>query len=184
MRKNRFNKILAGTVLVLGLGIMTACGGSTDDGNAGGNNSQETSSDSSDTAGAELDFETKELADSIFERGEFKDDLAELSSDVALERLYALDSSKIEDSSFYTNTNATAEEIAVIKVNDPAYVQTVIEAYNQRVAEQKEACENYLPDEMPKLNDAVIESQGNYVVLCISMDSENAREIIGEYFGN
>ena len=170
MRKLRsIRKFALGTVLILALGLLTACGGGTND--------TENSSADSET----VDFDVKELADQLKTEGDFKDQLAELDTDVAVSKRYNLDASQVESGAFYTNTNATAEEIAVIKAATADYAKTVQDAYNKRIEDQKKACENYLPDEMPKLDDAVVKSSGCYVVLCISCDSKKAEEIIGEY---
>ena len=120
----------------------------------------------------------KAVADAILNGGDFKDNLAEVDKAMALTRLYALDPEQVEESMFYTNSQATAEEIAVIKVKSEDYVQAVKAAYETRIADQKTACESYLPDEMPKLEAAVIYEKGKYVVLCVSNDSDKALEII------
>lgn len=133
------------------------------------------------------DNDVKELeagfvAAEILDRGDFKDNLATVDESIALTRLYNLDEAQIAEAAFYTNSNATAEEIAVIRTVSSDYVETVKAAYEVRVAEQKEACRDYLPDEMTKLESAVIYTNGNYVVLCISNDNANAQTIIEDLF--
>lgn len=128
------------------------------------------------------DVDVKVVADAILDGGDFKDNLAEVDTTMALTRLYSLDPEQVEASMFYTNSQATAEEIAVIKVKSQDYVQTVKDAYETRIADQKTACESYLPDEMPKLEAAVIYENGNYVVLCVSNDSDKALELIEAQF--
>lgn len=172
MKKLNLKKIALGTVLVFAMGTMTACGGSD-----GGNDNIGNDSNVSETA----DFDVQELADKLKSDGVFKDQLSELDMEIAVNKLYGLDNTQIESGAFYTNTNATAEEIAVIKVVSADYAQTVVDAYNQRIEEQKTACENYLPDEMPKLESAVVKSQGCYVILCVSCDSSKAESIVSEY---
>ncbi len=137
------------------------------------------SSDGSEEASGEIDAKT--VAKDIKNEGIFKDQLAEIDPDIAINRLYHLDSGKLEDYSFYTNTGATAEEIAVVKVNDESYIKNIENAFNNRVEEQKEACRDYLPDEMTKLDKAVIKVSGPYAILVISEDHEKANEIIGRY---
>ena len=78
----------------------------------------------------------------------------------------------------FSGFNSAPPRWAVIKVKSEDYVETVKAAYETRIADQKTACESYLPDEMPKLDAAVVYSNGNYVVLCVSNDSDKATEII------
>lgn len=165
-------KIVLGAVLVLTMGVLTACGGSD-----GGDKNTESNSGTEETA----DFDVQELADKLKNEGDFKDQIAALDMEIAVSKLYGLDSTKIDSAAFYTNTNATAEEIAVIKVTSADYTQTVEDAFHKRIDDQKAACENYLPDEMPKLDAAVVKSSGCYVVLCISCDSSKAETVIAEY---
>lgn len=122
------------------------------------------------------------VADTLLKEGEFADKLAPVDINLALTRLYALDQSVVESCAFYTNSNATAEEIAVIKVKDSADVDTIKAAYETRVEEQKAACKDYLPDEMPKLEDAIIYSSGNYVVLCVSVDNNKIEDSLTNLF--
>ena len=94
---------------------------------------------------------------------------------------YNLDASKIEASAFYSNSNATAEDIAVVKVNDEAYADTVKKAFEDRIAEQKKSFQDYNAAEVPKLEDAVVKVSGKYVVLVVSGDSAKAKEIVEGY---
>lgn len=167
------------TVLALGV---TGCGSdeSTDKANKTENttNVEQNEEDAEQT----VDVSAKVVADSVLADGDFKDNLAEVDTTMALTRLYGLDPEQIEDSMFYTNSQATAEEIAVIKVKSADYIETVKTAYETRISDQKTACESYLPDEMPKLDAAVIYTNGNYVVLCVSNDSDKSLEIIESHF--
>ena len=170
--------------VVLGVTMMcslVACGNSESD----EKNTEKVGEEVSDTNQEEevlMDLDVQEIADAIHDKGDFKDNLATVDTNMALTRLYGLDSSIVEAAAFYTNSNATAEEIAVIRVKDSSEVETVKLAYKTRVEEQKEACKDYLPDEMPKLEDAVIYSNGNYVILCVSNDSNKIESVIGEIF--
>ena len=179
--EDRMKKLIytCAMIMVLTVGT-TGCGKDKTEDNA---TTQEVVTESADSESQEVetskeDVSVKTVADAILNGGDFKDNLAEVDTTMALTRLYSLDPEQIEESMFYTNSQATAEEIAVIKVKSEEYVQAVKEAYETRIADQKTACESYLPDEMPKLEAAVIYENGKYVVLCVSNDSDKALEII------
>lgn len=129
-------------------------------------------------AGAESDVDVQTVADEILNGGDFKDRLEAVDANMALTRLYNLDAAQVDASAFYVNSNATAEEIAVIKVKSDDYAETVRAAFEERIAAQKDACRDYLPDEMPKLENAVIYTGAGCVVLCISNDSGKAEALI------
>ncbi len=166
-------------VVALGLILVssfTACGK-----NDGGDSDKVTESAEA-TEIVDTDVDALTVAEKLLEEGDFKDNLATVDKGIAMTRLYGLDESIVEDAAFYTNSNATAEEIAVIKVADGASVEQVKKAYETRVESQKDACRDYLPDEMPKLESAVICEYGNYVILCVSADNGKIEDIIKEIF--
>lgn len=164
-------KILSILMLsVLMLVALTACG------------SDKESSDQAGKENAVKDIKAQEAADEILAQGDFKDSLSTVHINTALTRLYVLDEANIEDAAFYTNSSSTAEEIAVIKVKSADYVNTVKEAYENHIADQKDACKDYLPDEIPKLDSAVIYVNGNYVVLCVSNDNGKMQDIVKGIF--
>lgn len=122
------------------------------------------------------------VADALLDQGDFNDKLAAVDKTMALTRLYALEENIVDGCAFYTNTNATAEEIAVIKVKDSKDADIVKAAYNKRIEDQKAACKDYLPDEMPKLDAAVIYTNGNYIILCVSNDSGKIEDSLKNMF--
>lgn len=141
--------------------------------------SNDTDTTAADTTSAE--DKTATIAAAIKGAGNFTD-CAEVDSNVAINRLYlfgdatTLDTSKIANATFYTNTNSSAEEIAVVECSDASYTAKVEEAFNQRKANQIEACKDYLPDEITKLNNAVIFTNGNTVVFIVAPDANAAKD--------
>ncbi|MBQ9278798.1 MAG: DUF4358 domain-containing protein [Lachnospiraceae bacterium] len=162
--KKRLFALLLSLVIVLSL---AACG-------------SKDSKESKDTA---TDVDVKVLADALKNGCDFKDNLAEIDSTVGLTRVLSIaDTSIIEESAFYTNSSASAEEIIVIKATSTENVKIVKAAFDVRISTQKAACADYLPDEIPKLDDAVEYTNGKYAILVISKDSAKAQEIINGYF--
>lgn len=171
-------KIIIGAMIILTVGVMSGCKEENKD-----STSTKTTSTVEEEMSTVVSFDINEMSDSLLANGSFKDKLAEVSNEIALSRLYVIDSAKVSEAIFYTNSNATAEEIAIIKVNDGETTADIISAYNKRIEEQKVACESYLPDEMPKLENAVVIEKGAYAILVISEDSSKATEIINNYIG-
>ena len=129
---------------------------------------------------SEQDFAPADLSARLLDGECFTDLMSEIDNAIAFE-IYGIDSSKIESASIYMGTGATAEEIAVIKAKDSDSAKTVTEAMNSRVGAQIEAYKNYVPTEVPKLEEAIVRSAGNYVVYVTAADSGAAESIIGEY---
>lgn len=61
---------------------------------------------------------------------------------------------------------ALADEVSVWRVKDEKDAETVKEAAETRVENQKVSFKDYVPAEMPKLEKAVITVNGDTVILC------------------
>ena len=75
----------------------------------------------------------------------------------------------------------TAEEVTVIEGKDADSTQKIAEIAQQHLVDVKESNEDYFPATIEKLDNAVVQSGGKYVVVCVSNDSSAAQEIIDGY---
>lgn len=125
--------------------------------------------------------DTAALASALIERQPFSEELQPVDSEIALVS-YGLDKDDIAQCTVYKGTGATAEEAAVFQAANEDYasrVRTALEAY---VEAQKKSFGNYIPKEVPKLEQAVIARRDNTIVLCVPADSgEGARALCEEY---
>jgi len=133
---------------------------------------------SEDTASDAKTVDVKAIADSLNSDITYTDKLTEVDLDTAKMFLNIGDVA-IEESYIYESSGATAEEIVVIKCKDSDSAVKAKDAFIQRVKEQTENFTDYVPEEVPKLNDAVIAVKDVYAVLSVSGDSAKAKEIIG-----
>lgn len=171
-------KILYGIILgTLMMAVLTGCGKKDNEDKA---DKSETTTTQAEVA--DIDVAAQTIVDTLQAEGDFSETLAAVDNNMALSRLYVLDSAKIEEACFYTSSGATAEEIVVIKVNDEAYMETVKGAFDARIADQTEAFKDYVPEEVPKLEDAVIYTNGCYAILCVSGDSSKIDSSIANIF--
>ncbi len=68
-------------------------------------------------------------------------------------------------------SQAAPDEIAVFKLEDAADAAEAEAVMNNRVDYQKEAFENYQPQEMYKFDNVVVKSYGNYTIMVIADDT-------------
>ena len=80
---------------------------------------------------------------------------------------------------YVSSSGGTAEEIDCFEAKDADSAKAIADTLTARVESQKKVFENYVPEEMTKLNDPVLVTNGNYVYLCLSNDNDKAKEIIG-----
>lgn len=94
-----------------------------------------------------------------------------------------LDVSKVESASFYIcGSGAYPDEVAVIKMTDAADVNTAKTSLQNRLDKQIELYSTYTPDEMYKLDNAKVYTNGNYAILLACADNEKAKEIADGMF--
>ena len=124
-----------------------------------------------------LSVSASQLADKLAQEVGFTDQMSKTEERI-LYTLYDMEESAVSEAVVYMSTGATAEEIAVITVSDAGNVSKAEEAVKARVESQKEAFENYVPEELTKLSDPVIRTVGNTVILCVSNHNDKAEQII------
>ena len=116
-------------------------------------------------------YDPETAAQALLDSGAFSDALDTVDQDTAA-ALYGIDADTITGSAVYTSLSAGAEEIAVLVLTDEDAAAAALDA---RVADQKAVLESYQPDEVSKLDSAIVEQRGNSVLLAVAADAEKAR---------
>ena len=109
----------------------------------------------------------------------YQDELTAVDAET-VSMIYYFDDAAITQSFVYEGSGATAEEVAVFECASEDDAAKVLQAVNERVEEQKESFTDYVPEELNKLDAAVIQKTGNYVVLSVSNEADQAKKIIAE----
>ncbi|MCR5108090.1 MAG: DUF4358 domain-containing protein [Lachnospiraceae bacterium] len=122
-----------------------------------------------------------DLGDELKNNIEYKDDLSQIDIDTA-GMFISLDGIGIAESNIYESSGATAEEIVVLKCETTEDADKAEEALKQRTEEQIEAFIDYVPEELIKLENAVLVKNNEFVVLSVSDDPDKAKEIINSNF--
>lgn len=153
MMKKSIALILAGTLLLL-----SACGApaGTDD--------------------IKIDMEA--LANKLLESKLFGETLNKADDGIA-ELLYDIDGASA--SLVYIGSGAAADELALFEFANESEAQSAISSAEARIAAQRDSFAAYIPEEVPKLDQAVMETYGRYLIVCVS-DGDGADEIISDYF--
>ena len=142
-------------------------------------NVNEESEEAEDSADAteNKNVDAKAIADSLLSEISYTDQLSAVDLDTAKMFLNFADV-EINEAYIYESSGATAEEIVVLVCKDSDSAAKAKSAFEQRVSEQKENFTDYVPEEVPKLNDAVIITSREYAILSVSGDSSKAKDII------
>ena len=129
----------------------------------------------------DLNINVKDMANELKSGLTFEDTLSELDTGMAL-TYYGIDADSVKDSVIIVSTGATAEEIAVFEAADSDAADKVKTACEDRKEKQTTSYADYKPSETGRLDKAIIKEDGNYVVYCVTDDTDKANEIINKYF--
>ncbi len=106
-------------------------------------------------------------------------ELADISADM-IASTYFVEADQIEEASASLSSGATACEVAIIKCKESGDVKSVQDKFKTRVENQTALYADYNQPEVEKLNEAIIDTNGNYVVLCVTDDVEAAKNVLKE----
>lgn len=104
----------------------------------------------------------------------FDDELNLLSTDM-IPALYGIDNAV--EAYVYMGSQATAEEIALFKFANAEDTSAGKATLEDHLEKQKQDYANYIPEEVARIEKAVLRQEGNYVLLCVSYD-EGVNDII------
>lgn len=130
--------------------------------------------------GSSKAMNVSELADRLRNEITYQDDISKVDLDTAA-MFFNLSDIDIKEAVIYESSGWTAEEIAVFECASSADADKAKAMLETRVEEQKTNYVDYVPEEMDKLNVAVIVESGNFVILSVSNEADKAKSIISEY---
>ena len=125
------------------------------------------------------DVDVQALADALRSGVAFEDAMSAVSSDELAFSLSGMP--ETYTAAAYRADGTTSEEIIAVQCgskDDAAMVKTALETH---LAELKDQASKYQPEEVARLDGAILAVNGNCVVLCITADTETANAIIKEY---
>lgn len=125
----------------------------------------------------DLNVDLDAAAEELLESGVFGETLNPADEEIA-KKLYGIENAATLR--LYVGSGATASELAIFEFQAEDAAKSALPLAQERVASQKESFASYLPGEVKKLEDAVVEQYGRYVVVCIS--AGDADQILSKYF--
>ena len=131
------------------------------------------------TGGGSADLEG--FANEMLSAVEFRDKLSKVNDTVA-SRIFELAEGDALAGIVCTGGGGTAEEFAAFETDSPEKAEEIAEKLRKRIEKRKRDFEGYIPEEMPKLENALVEVRGNCAVMCVSDDNDAARSVIDKYF--
>lgn len=131
---------------------------------------------------SDIQININELADRIVSSSSFEDELAKIDNELAI-NLYNFEQETIEEIVAYQGSGASSEEILILKVKDANDLNNETEKIEARLKEREEAFASYLPKEVSKIQNHILEQKGNYIILCICNDYNTVNKVIKDFLG-
>lgn len=128
----------------------------------------------------EVSADVKALGADLAGKITYQEELAQMDIDTAA-MFMNLSDVNVTDYVIYENSGATTEEIIVLECASSDDASKAANVFKTRIADQRESFENYVPEELDKLDKAVLATSGKYAVLSVSNDPETAKSIISDY---
>lgn len=120
------------------------------------------------------EIDTNAVSQGILNGVQFEEQLSQMSDKISIKRL-GLNADDVESCIAYTSTNAVVDEFAVIKATNS---DNVTASLNEHIANQKATYESYAPNEVTKLDNAVVKTVGDYVIYVVSTDGTAAQGVV------
>ena len=118
----------------------------------------------------------------LAEAGVFSEELEELDADIAFALYvladYGLTMKDLTEAAVLRSSGATCEEAAVLVFTDIEKAKLAVTALEDYVHNQIDSNVDYRPDEIPKLEEAVVSRAGHTLALVVANDVETAKEIL------
>ena len=78
----------------------------------------------------------------------------------------------------YAGSGYYADKVALITVSQESEVEAAMNSVKTHVQQLRSQFQSYIPEEVPKIDNAVIWQQGTAIILCISPDYQKAQSVI------
>ncbi len=124
------------------------------------------------------DVDIDKLAAELAEKVSFTDELAQID-DGMIPMVY--DGLTWEDAVLYMGSGATAEEVALFAFTDAKAARMAVQEGKAHIESQKGAFENYVPEEVKRLEGAIVQQGGRYMAVVVTEDTDTADQILKDY---
>ena len=182
-------------IMAMGALALTACGSddkgtstststsvSTNDSSAVSGSSAESSNPAEDNntpAPVKEDVDLNAAADALASEGKFTAELSQLSA-AAVPNFFAVEDGS--ESVVYMANNGSADSFGLFKCSDGEAAAATLENVKTYIAGVRDNAVLYTPDDVPKIDAAIVQVYDKYAVFCISDDAAKAKEIIERFF--
>ena len=129
------------------------------------------------SCGKKSEIINAELSQEITDNVEFSEQLTQIDT-INAQKRYMLSSKDYSEITAFVGTASVCDEFVIVKTSN---TEGIIEDLRSYIDSKKESYKTYRPNEVYKLDNAIIEQYEDAVVMIITADSDNAIRVYEEY---
>ena len=129
------------------------------------------------SCGKKSEIINAELSQEITDNVEFSEQLTQIDT-INAQKRYMLSSKDYSEITAFVGTASVCDEFVIVKTSN---TEGIIEDLRSYIDSKKESYKTYRPNEIYKLDNAIIEQYEDAVVMIITADSDNAIRVYEEY---
>lgn len=130
--------------------------------------------------GKDITVDVAKLAEELQAQTVTSDTLSATAPEM-LSSIYFVNADQMTKGAAYMSSGSTACEVAVIECKEAKQAEEAAKSFQTRVTNQSDLFASYDPEEVTKLDAAIIKTSGKYAVLCVCDDTKKAEEILKNY---
>lgn len=121
------------------------------------------------------EYDAPALVQSILEQVQFADTLEGVGDGAVLYFPELPESAEVE---LYLGSGYFADEVALITLAETADTKAARTSVDKHLKQLHDQFANYIPEELPKIDDALVWEQGKHIIVCITDDIADAKTIL------
>ena len=129
------------------------------------------------SCGKKSEIINAELSREITDNVEFSEQLTQIDT-INAQKRYMLSSKDYSEITAFVGTASVCDEFVIVKTTDTEGIAEDLRSY---IDSKKESYKTYRPNEIYKLDNAIIEQYEDAVVMIITADSDDAIRVYEEY---
>ena len=129
------------------------------------------------SCGKKSEIINAELSREITDNVEFSEQLTQIDT-INAQKRYMLSSKDYSEITAFVGTASVCDEFVIVKTTDTEGITEDLRSY---IDSKKESYKTYRPNEVYKLDNAIIEQYEDAVVMIITADSDDAIRVYEEY---
>ncbi len=127
----------------------------------------------------EISLDIDQMALEISQSEYFSEDFFKVEANV-ISQMYGIETEKVKIVG-YASSGGLADELTIFEAPNKDDSKAIYDLAAEHIADSKEGYQSYKPDEVYKLEHAILIEQGKYVIVCVNGSYDEVETLIKAY---